>query len=572
MIHPAEKSSERILTAPRIHMRYGPDPRSGLRLSNALTGAEFCRNGIASVLVRFPDSVSDPVLASELVGANSSLGHLTYALSDKDRRVHVAVTISPGEDGLRFDAEVQADKPIWNVEWTLSGLACQSILIPGLGGQELTSGMPEGMTLTYKYPFWWNAQFVIGTLEEGGVWLRTKDPSPTLRLVRTGKRQDGFALTYGWEADGPLTSRSLRGAWFLDCFSGSWEQPVDLHRAWMASAFSLKGLADNPRFPAWARDIDFVLELWGMRKDTAEPHHTFEQMRHRLEEWTEMHDPRKTLVYLPGFAEHGIDSRTPSYLPSPHLGGDAGFRELMDLAHQRDFHVMIHTNVLGMTYDHPMFEAYREHQVVDVFGRPQSWGLDLDGDWLPEPYFAYINPGVEEWGALMTSLLGEVITRYGVDAVFLDQTLVAFNVSRGPNFVAGMAAHIARLQNAFPGVLFAGEGLHEQVLSGLPMAQIHGIDSIAEVHGMDAAEPWRKAHPVSTHLFHPFTRFTGHLLTKHPSHPMFAVQEAAYGELGVIPALCLYDHRQPMEMPAVHDMLRRASALRFHCSMNGAGE
>jgi hypothetical protein len=161
----------------------------------------------------------------------------------------------------------------------------------------------------------------------------------------------------------------------------------------------------------------------------------------------------------------------------------------------------------------------------------------------------------------MEQVIGDLIRKFDLDGVFLDQTLLAFNVSKGPNFLTGMRDHIARLRKAFPHTLFAGEGMHEQVLSSLPMAQIHGIDSITEIHGAEGKFSWRAPHPVSTYLFGRYTRFTAHLLTKHPSHPFFRLQEAAYSELGVIPALCLYDSNQPIGGPAVKRMIARARRL-----------
>jgi hypothetical protein len=512
-------------------------------------------------MVRFPGAVSDPVFATELVALDASTPVLRYSLADKLKRVLVHVTGTPCADGLQFDAEVQANEPIWMAEWRLSNVSIDSAIVPALGGQVLTSHMPAGATLTYKYPFWWNAQFLIGTAPGGGLWLRGKDVDPRFKLVRVKRGTAGFDIVYGFEADAPLHSTSLRATWYLDCYKGSWKVPVDVHRTWMSSAFGLTPLNDHPSFPAWARDINFVLELWGIGKESPEPLHTFRQMGSRLRAWAKLHDPAETLVYLPGFAEHGIDSRAPDYNPSEELGGEAGFQVLVDLAHRLGFRVMVHTNVLCMTFGHRLYEQFRQHQVVDAFGRTQGWALDIDGDWLTEPYFAYINPGVTSWGDLMVKVIGDLVGRFHVDGVFLDQTLLAFNVSHGPNFVRGMAGHIQRLQEAFPEILFAGEGQHEQVLRQLPMAQIHGIDSIAEVHALDGGARWRKAHPVSTYLFSPFTRFTAHLLTKHPSHPLFALQESAYAQLGVIPALCLYNHRQPMGIPQVRKMIQRAKRL-----------
>ncbi|HEX2982569.1 MAG TPA: hypothetical protein VHO28_03395, partial [Ignavibacteriales bacterium] len=175
-----------------------------------------------------------------------------------------------------------------------------------------------------------------------------------------------------------------------------------------------------------------------------------------------------------------------------------------------------------------------------------------------EPFFAYMNPGYKEWGDYMEQVIGKLIKTYNLDAVFLDQTLLAFNVSSGPNFLTGMKEHVRRLQNAFPNTLFAGEGLHEQVLEVLPMAQIHGLDSLFEIHGAEGQANWRKAHPVSVYLFSKYTKFTAHLLTRHPANPLFEMQDKSYTLLNVVPALCLYSYKQKMNIPQVRKLLRKA--------------
>ena len=88
------------------------------------------------------------------------------------------------------------------------------------------------------------------------------------------------------------------------------------YRNWMAKAFKIKPLPQKQNFPNWAKNINFILEIWGARRESQKPHHTFEQMTERLNEFKNLHDPRRTLLYLPGFAEHGIDSHIPDYNPS----------------------------------------------------------------------------------------------------------------------------------------------------------------------------------------------------------------------------------------------------------------
>ncbi len=524
-------------------------------------GTTVCAQGKQTILVRTAKAVSEPILLScmQQYDFEGNKGQIIF--QDRTGNWRAELQIEAAENGIRFRVTVTAPEPIWLIEWRLTSLKVDQIIVPALGGQVLTNDMPDEMTLSYKYPFWWNAQFAIGKIASGGLWLYSRDEKPNLKLIRIGRDQDGFSLTYGYEASAPLINKKLAAEWYLDGFIGSWQSPVDSHRSWLEQAFDLLPLEQKSCNPTWARDINFVLEIWGARRDSEISMHTFEQMIDRLKTWQKLHSPKETLVYLPGFAENGIDSHAPDYNPSIQCGGAEKFKQFVDTAHKLDYKVMIHTNVLAMTFGHPLFPEFMRHQVVDCFGRPQGWGMDIDGDWLAEPYFAYINPGAKQWGDLMERVIGDLIRKFQIDAIFLDQTLLAFNVSKGPNFIEGMRNHIKRLQQVFPQILFAGEGMHEHVVNPLTMAQIHGIDSIAEVHGMEGQRPWRQAHPVSTCLFGKYVKFIAHLLTKHPSHTMFKFQEAAYEKLGVIPALCLYNFQQPIDVPEVHKMITRAKKL-----------
>lgn len=549
------------ITANRIQISFSHNPFVIKEIRNLLTNKIISSNTNQTFIIRTPQELFEPTIPTKVRKVQTTKEGVRFILSDETGRYGIELNVSGSLDGIRFHMNVNAPKPIWLVEWRLNGLQLDEVIVPALGGQVLTKDMPAETQISYKYPFWWNAQFVIGAMKQGGIWIRSKDAEPSFKMLRVRRESEGFALTYGFEANAPLKKKHFEAEWFVDAYDGDWRNPVDVHRQWMEQAFQLTPLHLHAHYPNWANDVDFVLEMWGITKERFKPLHTFEVMIKRLKEWRTLHNPKNTLVYLPGFAMHGIDSHAPDYFPSKNLGGDKGFKKLVDVAHAMGYKVMIHTNVLAMTFTHRLYPKFKKHQVIDCFGRPQGWGLDMDGDWLPEPYFAYINPGAKEWGDLMEKVIGDLIRKFKIDGVFLDQTLLAFNVNKGPNFLSGMRNHINRLQRAFPRILFAGEGLHEQVLSVLPFVQIHGIDSIAEVHAMDGIAPWRRAHPVSTYLFGKYTRFTAHLLTKHPSHPLFKLQEKAYADLGVIPALCLYNDSQKMNMPATRAMIKRARQL-----------
>ena len=545
-----------------IKIVFSKKPFKIIEILDKKSGKVFCKNGLQSIIVRNPLHISDPVLLSELKSFQIINNKVKFIITDDLEENNAEFIITEHEIyGVKFSLKISSNEIIWLAEWKLSGFQFDKVIVPALGGQMLTEDMTPDLTLSYKYPFWWNAQFVIGEKGNDGLWLHTKDASSDLKLLRVTKREKDFQLALGFESKAPLDSNYLEAEWYLDSYSDNWENPVNIHRGWIEKAFNLKSLSQNVYFPSWANNVNIILELWGMRKDQPEPHHTFDQMKVRLKEWKKYHPPENTLLYIPGFAENGIDSHAPDYNPSVKCGGEEKFIELMEYAHELNYKVMLHTNVLAMTFTHTLYKTFKKYQVIDPFNRPQGWAMDIDGDWLAEEFFAYMNPGFKQWGDFMESVMGNLINKYNTDAVFLDQTLLAFNVSNGPDFLHGMRDHILRLQTAFPETLFAGEGLNEQVLQALPFAQIHGIDSLSEVHGLEGKKKWKKVHPVSSFLFSKYTRFSAHLLTKYPSNPVFKLQENSYKQLEVIPALSLYDNKQKMNIPEVHKMIKRARTL-----------
>lgn len=541
------------------------DPLQISRVVHGSSGREIAVRTKQRFMIRTPERVSDPYFLTRLESVDIDGNAMSLALTDPDEKFRMRCRISASAYGVEWQASLETPGPTWMLEWRIEDLDLHSIVVPALGGQALGAKMPGGTSVAYKYPFWWQSQFAVGEMDErNGLWLRTMEVEPrlkVLRVQRTDAEEERFTLGLGLEAEGPLDGKPMSASWYLSGYSDTWKEPAGIHRDWIGEAFGTGHYAEHPHYPTWARDINFILEIWGMNKEAPEPRHTFRDMIERIREFAELHDPSQTMLYLPGFAEEGIDSNAPDYNPAPKCGGREDFKELIDAAHEMGYRVMIHTNVLALAYSNPLYERFRKYQVIDCFGRPQGWGNDIDGDWLPEPFFAYMNPGHEEWTDHMKTVFEDLIGSFGIDGIFLDQTLLAFNVESGPNFVRGMREHVQRLQKAFPQVLFAGEGFHEQVLSALPMTQIHGIDSIAGIHGLEGAREWRQVHPVCSYVFRPFTRLMAHLLTKHPTSSVFERQEEAYSALGVIPALVLYNKSHKIDVPQLRGMLERAGSL-----------
>jgi hypothetical protein len=143
-----------------------------------------CPNGKQSLLLRTPERVSEPVLLTELMNVTYQDNSISYVLEDVTSEYKANILINSCSDGLKFNCKVEANKPIWLLEWKFSGLKLNEVLVPALGGQSIKNNAPVGTLLSYKYPFWWNAQFVLGSTNNGGIIIRSKDEKPELKLLR----------------------------------------------------------------------------------------------------------------------------------------------------------------------------------------------------------------------------------------------------------------------------------------------------------------------------------------------------------------------------------------------------
>jgi hypothetical protein len=101
-------------------------------------------------------------------------------------------------------------------------------------------------------------------------------------------------------------------------------------------------MRDRPNLPSWVHDVSLVITL-DMLHSHWEIANSYEDAARIAGELGKIGCPRGTLFYLPGW-NGAYDSTYPTYRPHPELGGDKGFRGMMDAMHANGFRIMIHTN------------------------------------------------------------------------------------------------------------------------------------------------------------------------------------------------------------------------------------
>lgn len=145
-----------IISNSKIKIIFDDNPQfiKGIYLSD---GTVLGAAGQQSLLVRTAAAVSEPILLSRAEPKDCADDRIEIIFQDHTGAWRAELQICSTETGIRFYLRVEAPEPIWLVEWRLSSLNFDQVIIPALGGQVLTREMPAETTLSYKYPFWWNA-------------------------------------------------------------------------------------------------------------------------------------------------------------------------------------------------------------------------------------------------------------------------------------------------------------------------------------------------------------------------------------------------------------------------------
>ena len=145
---------------------------------------KVCADGEQTIVIRTHNAVSDPMVLQKIDSVDHKDDAIQLNFSDTNNEYSASVQFTKSAKGVLAKVTVDAPRPIWLVEWQLNGFDFEEILVPALGGQSISNEMPIGNTLSYKYPFWWNSQFVIGKTKKGGLIFRSEDESNDLKLLR----------------------------------------------------------------------------------------------------------------------------------------------------------------------------------------------------------------------------------------------------------------------------------------------------------------------------------------------------------------------------------------------------
>ncbi|GIX06024.1 MAG: hypothetical protein KatS3mg115_0427 [Candidatus Poribacteria bacterium] len=384
----------------------------------------------------------------------------------------VRVAEEPESGGIVIEASGYSSRPgLRGCRWPLVGVDPSVRLVaPFFQGVRLPLDDPLLHQSRWHWPFQWEAGFCA--LDGGTSGLLILDPDDHFRYksLTVGVPGHAHALGLETEAYGPVHQNLAAGGvrWRIEPYSGEWTAAADRYRELWAERHrtALEGR------PEWLNQLRLAF-CW--LPTNVEILQAIQEQRI---------DPQTVLIHLPNWRTDPYDENYPTFRPSEE--GRAFIRE----AQRRGFRVMPHFNAIDMDPTHPTYPLFRDFQYRDIeTGRVQGWTW-VPGRSLPVPesnrsrllhrdkkVMVKIHPGLAMWRSVLKEETARAVEELGLEAVFVDVTLCAWNTANAlvenQTPAEGMARLIAELSRIGRGLLVGGEGRNEVTARHHGVTQAH---------------------------------------------------------------------------------------------------
>ncbi len=282
--------------------------------------------------------------------------------------------------------------------------------------------------------------------------------------------EDGYRVELVYEQEGWSRSRLLEGGKWRVGRTATSDSAFRQHFEHLEEAFHLPTWEARTDVPDWFRKVELVLSIHGMHW-TGYVFNDFAKALRTLE-WTSRRiDPANVMVFLPAW-----DGRYyweyPVYEVDARLGGEEGFRRLIDEGHRMGFHFVPMFGLNAANTQLPDYTQFADARTREIDGNAfnLAW-VDWDNDRHDEGWGRYMNIGVEVWRNWMRDSVARIIERYGVDGYFLDIAAGWVN-NTDADMHEGIRRLVQDLGADYPRVLAVGEFSYDALQAVLPVYHV----------------------------------------------------------------------------------------------------
>lgn len=376
---------------------------------------------------------------------------------------------------VECQAAAEMGRPIKSIAAIVRGVPRGQISIAGGGFFD-----PKDNELLFGYPFGGGSLFVAGGMDSPVLVIQSGEKdffflSTLLKEVRASRfylqpGEKGYRVELTHEREGWSKSNRVESPVWRVGRGDSMEAAYRPHFEHVEKAFAIPGWESRVDVPAWFREVSLVVSLHGMHW-TGYIFNDFSKCL-KILEWLATQIPGKqVLVFLPAW-----DGRYywnyPIYKPDPRLGGEQGFRTLIDKGHSLGFRFMPMFGMNAANKLLPEFKNFADATTDQIDGDPfnLNW-VDWDNDRHNEGNGGYMNLGVPSWRNWLSARISDVISNYHVDAYFLDIAGGWENNTKA-DMHEGTRLLVEGLRHKFPGVLVCGEMPYDALMSFMPLFHV----------------------------------------------------------------------------------------------------
>jgi len=388
-----------------------------------------------------------------------------------------SLTAHLARNGSFIECQVAAEieQPIKSIAAIVRGVPRGKISVAG--GRFLD---PKDDELLFGYPFGGGSLFTAGGMDSPILVIQSGDKnffflSTLLKEVRASRfylqpGEKSYRVELIHEREGWAKSNRIESATWRLGHADSVAAAYRPHFEHVERAFSIPDWESRTDVPAWFREIALVVSIHGMHWTG----YIFNDFAKTLKilDWVATQIPGKqVLVFLPAW-----DGRYywnyPIYKPDPHLGGEQGFRTLIEKGHEMGFHFMPMFGMNAANKALPEFAKIADATTEQIDGDPfnLNW-VDWDNDRHNEGQGGYMNLGVPSWRNWLTNRISETISKYHADGYFLDIAGGWENNTKA-DMHEGTRLMVEDLRKKFPGILVCGEMPYDALMSLMPLFHV----------------------------------------------------------------------------------------------------
>ena len=411
-------------------------------------------------------------------GLNLTCTGLTWAGGQEKVRGDVSAQFLTNHDGIEWHATVEMDQPIKTVSTIIRGIPRGTIGFGGAG-----RGRPNDDEVLAGYPFSGGDLFggnsaggmgtplaIVTAADNSCVSISTLDTMVCTKRFFFQPGENGYRVEAIAEAPAWNQQKKWQVPGWRIMRTANAEAAVAAHYEHLDRTFHLKTWDARTDVPEWMRKVALVTTMHGQHFTG----YIFNDYARQLEilRWMATQMPaERQLIFLAAW-----DGRYywdyPNYKVSDRMGGEAGFRRLIEEGHKLGFKLMPMFGTNSANRRQPMFKQVQDAVVTKVDGDvvDLNW-VDWDNDRHQEGWAAYMNLGTDSWRNWLGGRIDEMVTRYGVDAYFLDIVGGHIN-SRNGDMHEGTRKLVMELRAKHPGVPCVGEMAYDALVEFIPMFHV----------------------------------------------------------------------------------------------------